>query len=258
MVIDWGRAALGFLELGIGRAEAAIAELEQAAGLGRGIRPGGSDLRALGARPGGGLPQGRPCARTPSGPPPRSLAGRKRAGVPLPLAFAARCRGLVEEDGFEADFDEALAQHDRADAPFEAARTLLAYGSRLHRARRRVEGRKRLRAALEIFERLGARPWIERTNAELGAAGAVRRAPIADPDELSAQEVRVAMAVAERRDEQAGGGGAVPEPEDDRVPPWSRLSQARHPFPHGARHAGRKGELGERAPQEQEPGPSTA
>jgi len=60
-----------------------------------------------------------------------------------------------------------------------------------------VDGRKRLRAALEIFEQLGARPWIERTNAELRAAGAIRRDPIADPDELSPQEVRVAMAVAE-------------------------------------------------------------
>ena len=181
MVIVWARAALGFLELGIGRAEAAIAELEQAAGLGRGDRawrirpfvPWAPDLVEAYLRAGRAEDAERVSA---------SLARRaERAGVPLPLAFAARCRGLVEEGAFEAHFDEALAQHALADAPFETARTLLAYGSRLHRARRRVEGRKRLRAALETFERLGARPWIERTNAELRAAGAIRRDPIGRP-----------------------------------------------------------------------------
>ena len=54
-----------------------------------------------------------------------------------------------------------------------------------------------MRAALETFRRLGAQPWVERTAAELRAAGAIHREPIADPDELSPQEIRVAMAVAE-------------------------------------------------------------
>ncbi|MGH2987536.1 MAG: helix-turn-helix transcriptional regulator [Solirubrobacterales bacterium] len=196
MVVDWGRAALGFLELGIGRAEAAIAELEQveASAAESGLEdptvvPWAPDLVEAYVRSGRVADAERAGA---------SLDRRaQRAGVALPLAFAARCRGLVAEDGFEAHFDEALTQHDHADAPFETARTLLAYGSRLHRARRRMDGRKRLREALEIFEQLGARPWIEHTNAELRAAGAIRREPIADPEELSAQEVRVAMAVAE-------------------------------------------------------------
>ncbi len=112
------------------------------------------------------------------------------------LPSSARCRGLIAGDGFEGFFEEAIAHHERADAPFETARTLFAYGSRLHRARRRVEGRERLRAALEIFEGLGAEPWIEQTNDELRSAGAIRRNPVADPDELSPQEVRVARAVA--------------------------------------------------------------
>ncbi|MGH2961860.1 MAG: ATP-binding protein [Solirubrobacterales bacterium] len=196
MVVDWGRAALGFLELGIGRAEAAVAELEQvqASAAESGLEdptfvPWAPDLVEAYIRAG----------RVADAEGASSALNRRaeRSGVALPLAFAARCRGLVEEGGFEAHFDEALTQHGRTEAPFETARTLLAYGSRLHRARRRVDGRKRLRAALEIFEQLGARPWIERTNAELRAAGAIRRDPIADPDELSPQEVRVATAVAE-------------------------------------------------------------
>jgi len=196
MVVDWARAALGFLELGIGRPEAAIVELErvEASVAASGLEdptyvPWAPDLVEACTRAGRMADAELASA---------ALDRRaKAAGVALPLAFAARCRGLVDEGAFEADFDEALAHHARADAPFEAARTLLAYGSRLHRARRRVDGRERLRAALEIFEQLGARPWIERTNAELRAAGAVRREPIADPDQLSPQEVRVAMAVAE-------------------------------------------------------------
>ena len=196
MVIDWGRAALGFLELGLGRPEAAIAELEpvEASTAEAGLEdptfvPWAPDLVEAYVRAGRVADAELACA---------SLDRRaQRAGAAHALALAARCRGLVAEGGFEDHFDEALTEHGRADAPFETARTLLAYGSRLHRARRRVDGRKRLRAALEIFEQLEAQPWVERTNAELRAAGAVRRDPIADPDELSPQEVRVAMAVAE-------------------------------------------------------------
>ena len=38
---------------------------------------------------------------------------------------------------------------------------------------------------------------MARTDAELRAAGAIRRDPNADPDQLSAQEMNVALAVAE-------------------------------------------------------------
>jgi DNA-binding CsgD family transcriptional regulator len=196
MVVNWGRAALGFLELGIGQAEEAVAELERVeafaeeSGLADPMYlPWAPDLVEAYVRAG----RLADAERT------SSALGRraKRAGGALSLALAARCRGLVESEGFEARFERALAHHERADATFEIARTLLAYGSRLHRARRRVDGREKLRAALEIFERLGARPWIERTTAELRAAGAIRRKPIADPDRLSPQEIRVALAVAE-------------------------------------------------------------
>jgi DNA-binding NarL/FixJ family response regulator len=101
----------------------------------------------------------------------------------------------VAED-FDASFARALELHAERPEPYEEARTLLAFGTRLHRARRRAEARDRLRAAEEIFARLGARPWLDRTRAELRAAGATRRAAAADPDELTAQEVRVALAVA--------------------------------------------------------------
>jgi DNA-binding CsgD family transcriptional regulator len=194
-VVNLGRSATGFLELGGGRAAEAIAALEPIADFAErsGLEdptfiPWAADLVEAYVRSGRADDAARVAA---------SLSRRaERAGVPLPLALAARCRGLVAGEGFEAHFEDAVVNHERAEAPFEAARTLLAYGSRLHRARRRVEGRERLRAALEVFEELGAEPWIGQAKAELSAAGAIRRSPAADPDELSPQEIRVAREVA--------------------------------------------------------------
>ena len=196
MVLNWGRAALGFLALGVGRVEEAITELEQVGSFAEasGLEdpayvPWAPDLVEAYVRA-GRLADAERAAST--------LDRRAdRAGVPLSLALAARSRGLVEDEGFESHFERALAHHEAADETFETARTLLAYGSRLHRTRRRVEGREKLRSALEFFERLGAQPWIERTTAELRAAGAMPRRPIADPNELSPQEIRVALAVAQ-------------------------------------------------------------
>jgi hypothetical protein len=99
----------------------------------------------------------------PSGSAP-AAAGTAWAGAAL-----ARCRGMLDED-FDTAFTEALELDDRP-MPFERARTLLGYGRRLHRARRRAEARDRLREALARFERLGAVPWADQARRELQAAG---------------------------------------------------------------------------------------
>lgn len=119
-----------------------------------------------------------------------------RVGGAVGRMVAARCRGLVADD-FEADFEQARSLEAERPATFEGARTLLAYGSRLHRARRREQARPLLREAEDRFVQLGARPWAERAAAELRAAGGVRRAPRAVvTDELTSQEVRVVSAIA--------------------------------------------------------------
>jgi DNA-binding CsgD family transcriptional regulator len=98
------------------------------------------------------------------------------------------------DDDFEPAFTAALALDDQRPMPFERARTLLAFGRRLHRARRRAEARERLLAARLGFEQLGASAWAEQAEAELSAAGARRRR---EPDDsaLTPQELRVAAAV---------------------------------------------------------------
>jgi DNA-binding CsgD family transcriptional regulator len=116
-------------------------------------------------------------------------------GLPWPRARAARCAGMLGSDEeLDARFGEALGLHERTPDVFERARTHLIYGARLRRGRRRVRAREELRAALDIFERLGATPWIEQAAAELAATGeTARRRNVSTLDQLTPQELQVAL-----------------------------------------------------------------
>jgi DNA-binding CsgD family transcriptional regulator len=111
------------------------------------------------------------------------------------LARALRCRGLLAgDDELATHFEQALQQHAQTPDAFETARTRLAYGERLRRARNRVLAREQLRAAIETFERLDARPWAERAGAELAASGeTLRRRDPTTADELTPQELQIAL-----------------------------------------------------------------
>ncbi|MFI9557786.1 helix-turn-helix transcriptional regulator [Nonomuraea endophytica] len=104
--------------------------------------------------------------------------------------------------GVEGLFLRAVQLHrEGAGRPFERARTELLYGEWLRRARRRSEARAPLRSALEIFERLRATPWAERTRAELRATGdnvpAAEATAVNPRDRLTAQELQVVRLAAE-------------------------------------------------------------
>ncbi|MFI0448980.1 AAA family ATPase [Actinomadura sp. 6N118] len=93
-------------------------------------------------------------------------------GQPWGRAITTRCAALLAPDNkAEALYEEAIGLHLQGGPPFEHARTELLYGEWLRRSRHRNEARTHLRTALEIFERLGADQWSERTRAELRAAG---------------------------------------------------------------------------------------
>lgn len=119
-------------------------------------------------------------------------------GQPWALARLERSRGiLAPEAAFEGHFARALGFHEATPDRFEEARTRLWYGERLRRARRRVQARVQLRAALERFEDLGAHPWATRARVELGATGEhARRRDPSTLDELTPQELQVAMLLA--------------------------------------------------------------
>lgn len=125
----------------------------------------------------------------------------RRKGQPWALARAERAAGLVcTPDRLAEHFTAALALHDRTSDVFETARTQLAYGARLRRARRRREARPQLVTSLESFERLGARAWADRAAVELKATGiTAHRRESGTIDQLTAQELQVALMLAEGR-----------------------------------------------------------
>ncbi|MDQ3761004.1 MAG: AAA family ATPase [Actinomycetota bacterium] len=111
-------------------------------------------------------------------------------------AAAARCHGLLEPRDFAEWFEQALHWHTKDTAPFEHARTHLAYGARLRRNRNRAGARIQLHSALELFERLGAAPWAKRTRTKLVSSGgsAPAHGDIIEL-QLTPQELQVALAV---------------------------------------------------------------
>jgi DNA-binding CsgD family transcriptional regulator len=190
-------SALGLLELGLGRPDQAVAHLEeverygQAAGLGDGVLlPWAADLVEAYVRLGRPDDARRPLAVL--------VREADRTGRPTAAATAARCQALVDPTDFERHMAEALRQHGVGGMPFEEARTRLCLGEQLRRQGRRAEARRWLHSAQVIFERLGARPWIDRSQAELRASGGGRRATRAPAmDVLTPQELQVALAVAQ-------------------------------------------------------------
>ena len=123
----------------------------------------------------------------------------RHSGHPLGDVVLARARALLAgpEDA-DAHFQNALAEHERLPWPFLQARTELAYGAFLRRARRRTDARTQLRAALERFEALGAAPWADRAAAELRATGeTARKRDASTLDQLTPQELQIARLVAE-------------------------------------------------------------
>ncbi|MFJ9174055.1 AAA family ATPase [Streptomyces sp. NPDC102360] len=84
----------------------------------------------------------------------------------------SRARALLADpEDAEPHFRAALAQPALERWPFEHAQTLLDFAEWLRRRRRITEARPLLTTALEAFQRLGARPWVERARAESRAAG---------------------------------------------------------------------------------------
>lgn len=126
-------------------------------------------------------------------------------GQPWATAVAARCAALTAADtNAEPLYQRAVAAHEGDGRPFEQARTRLLYGEWLRRNQRRADAREHLLAAASAFARMGARPWRERAEAELRAAGGGTATVAADdplarltPQEL--QVVRLAAAGASNK-----------------------------------------------------------
>jgi hypothetical protein len=76
---------------------------------------------------------------------------------------------LADEHAYERLFQRASIWSDRAQQPFELARTQLCFGERLHHEGRLHEACARVATALASFEALGARPRARRAKRLLAA-----------------------------------------------------------------------------------------
>ncbi|EHR53596.1 transcriptional regulator, luxR family [Saccharomonospora marina XMU15] len=187
-------AALGLLELGLGRHDTA---LDRLAALADDTDP----LHAVTTFP--DLVEAAVRARQPQ----RAAEASKLftrwaqlSDATWALAVSLRCRALLGEDE-DRLFSEAVELHRQSqDHPFERARTELVYGEYLRRARHRTRARRLLRSALSGFERLGARPWAERARTELRATGERLTRPAHDSngtERLTPQELRIVLLAAD-------------------------------------------------------------
>lgn len=81
-------------------------------------------------------------------------------------------------------------------AALEAPPGSLARYDGLHARARALQ--RRSRAALEVFELLGAQPWADQAGAELAATGeTARRRDVRTLDELTPQELQIARLLAD-------------------------------------------------------------
>ncbi len=192
----WVAAALGELELGLGQAARAAERFEDQRRLLRELHITDVDLFPAAELVDVYLRLGRENdAELLSA---QFMAAAEAKGQPWSIARALRCRGLLAGDSdLAASFEQALEHHAQTLDEFETARTRLAYGQRLRRARERVLARAQLRAALETFERLDAEPWAENARAELAATGErLRRRDPSTIDELTPQELQIGLLLA--------------------------------------------------------------
>jgi len=187
-----GSMAAGLLELALGRYDAAVDHLE---------------AKLAGSSPVAAILSLRPfldalveaCVRAGRRDRARALVDDVFAPAvatdrPRYLALAFRMRGLVTDD--LDDFATAVEHHGAWGNCFEEARTRLAFGEALRRAKRRAEAREQLSSARAAFEAVGAKLWARRAQDELRAAGA-RRERVASGTPLTAQEERIARLVAD-------------------------------------------------------------
>lgn len=126
------------------------------------------------------------------------LAAATGFGASGAIGRARRALGLAlgGREGLE-QLEQAVADLDRSPARLSLAYALGDLGASLRRGNRRADARQHLRRALDLAERLGARPLAGRVREELKMAGARPRSPwTRGVESLTPGELRVARMAA--------------------------------------------------------------
>jgi DNA-binding CsgD family transcriptional regulator len=111
----------------------------------------------------------------------------RRRDFPAAVGEILRTRALVlATEGDDAAAveaaEEAVRIHGARQVPFRTARATFTLGEVLRRSRQKSASRQAFESALELFSRLGAQIWIERSQAELGRVASRRPAGAALTD----------------------------------------------------------------------------
>ena len=100
---------------------------------------------------------------------------------------------MSEGEAAEHLYREAIERLGRTRLRPDLARAHLLYGEWLRREHRRVDARAQLRAAHDLFVRIGMEAFAERAQGELLATGEkVRKRSAETRDELTPQELQIA------------------------------------------------------------------
>jgi len=123
----------------------------------------------------------------------------RATGTGWALGIEARSQALLSEGEMADDlFRRAIEHLGRTRLRTELARGRLLYGEWLRREGRRVDAREQLRAAHDLFVRVGMNAFAERARRELLATGEhVRKRNVETQDDLTPQELQIARLASE-------------------------------------------------------------
>jgi DNA-binding CsgD family transcriptional regulator len=116
------------------------------------------------------------------------------SGTDWRLGALANAQALVaDDDNADALYAEAIERLGRTRVVVHLARARLHYGEWLRRVNRRIDARRQLTEAHQMFTQMGARAFAERARRELVATGEkVHNKPHSSGGELTAQEAQIA------------------------------------------------------------------
>jgi DNA-binding CsgD family transcriptional regulator/tetratricopeptide (TPR) repeat protein len=131
----------------------------------------------------------------------RLLEATNDAGGDWALGLQARCAAQLSRSGSaESLYQEAIARLGRTHLRPELARAELLYGEWLRGEDRRLDARRHLRSAHELFTAIGMEAFAERARRELMATGeVVRKRSMETLDEFSATELQIARLASDGR-----------------------------------------------------------
>jgi DNA-binding CsgD family transcriptional regulator len=121
------------------------------------------------------------------------------SATPWARGIEARSRALLTRgDAAETLYREAIHHLHSTRLQLDLARAHLLYGEWLRRERRRLDARKQLRRAHELFTEFGMDTFAERARVELQATGERARKRTADTrDQLTPQEAQISQLAAQ-------------------------------------------------------------